>query len=69
MFDSEFEAAYRAAADRLEVQFAAVFGPAQAEDPGIVYTRPRDRKAQPNSAVRSERNRSCGFHSATCGRF
>jgi hypothetical protein len=48
MFDSEFEAAYRAAADRLEVQFAAVFGPAQADDPGIADTGPRDRKAQPS---------------------
>jgi hypothetical protein len=60
MFDSEFEAAYRAAADRLEVQFAAVFGPAEADEPGIVGTGPRDREAQPNSAVRGGRNRSSG---------
>ena len=31
MFDSEFEAAYFAAAARLEPQFSAVFGPAQSD--------------------------------------
>jgi hypothetical protein len=31
MFDTEFEAAYFAAAARLEPQFSAVFGPAQSD--------------------------------------
>lgn len=45
MFDWEFEAAYRTAADRLESQFAAVFGSTQAAEPR--GARPRDTSAQP----------------------